>query len=56
MQFTFYKEKSPRLYHTSSAVVAFGALKHGLQHQRYEAKSSNKNLIVLVDSESEESS
>ena len=36
-----------RLYHNSSAIVTFGALKQGLQHQRYEAKSSNKNLTIL---------
>ena len=33
--------------------MAFGALKQGLQHQRYVAKSSNKNLTILFDSESE---
>ena len=31
----------------------FGALKQGLQHQSYEAKSSIKNLTILIDSESE---
>ena len=33
--------------------MAFCALKQGLQHQRYEAKSCNQNLTILVDSESE---
>ena len=33
--------------------MAFGALEQGLQHQRYEAKLSNKNLTILVDSEFE---
>ena len=36
------------LYHNFSAIVAFGALKQGLHHQRYEAKSRNKNLIISV--------
>ena len=31
----------------------FGALKQALQHQPYEAKSSDKYLIILVDLESE---
>ena len=30
--------------------MAFGALKQGLKHQRYKAKSSNKNLTILFDS------
>ena len=34
--------------------MAFGVLKLGLQHQRYEAKSSYKILMILVDLESEE--
>ena len=33
--------------------MAFGVLKQGFQHQRYDAKSSNKHLTILVDSESE---
>ena len=33
--------------------MASGALNQGLQHQRYEAKSSNKSLTILVNSESE---
>ena len=32
--------------------MAFGALKQGLQHQRYESKLSNKTLTTLVDLES----
>ena len=48
--------RGQRLYHKSSAIVVFGALKKGLQQQRYEAKSRNKNLTILVDSESEVSS
>ena len=34
--------------------MGFGALKQDLQHQRYEAKSSNKNLTILVDDKYEE--
>ena len=37
-----------RLYHNSLAIVAFKALKQGLQHQRYDAKSINTNLTFLV--------
>ena len=33
--------------------MAFGAVKQGFQHQTYDAKSSNKHLTILVDSESE---
>ena len=45
--------RGQRFYHNSSAIVAFGVQKQGLQNQRYEAKLSDKNLTILVDSEPE---
>ena len=33
--------------------MAFGEQKQSNPHQRYEAKSRNQNLTILVDSESE---
>ena len=39
-QMQFFRATKTCPNHNSSAIVAFGALKQGIQHQRYEAKSS----------------